>query len=150
MPERCPKSASLRNFILQRPYSVMIPLPLPVATHRLRTRVTLASRGWLARCSLAFCWTISGRSLFFTMALSRRRSLSYWATHFLLALSLLIIFSKPRAGVVLIDLTTMTLLLHLRVALAHGPIQRQPNRAVQFLSSESIPSLALKLIAAPS
>ena len=102
MPEICPKSASLRNFILQRPYLVMICLPLPVITHQLRTWVMLALRGWSASCSLAFRWTISGRSLFFTMALSCKRSLACLATHFLLALSLLIIFSKPRVGVVLI------------------------------------------------
>ena len=142
MPERCPKSASLRNFILQSPYSVMTPLPLPVITQRLRTRVTLASRGWPASCSLAFCWTISGRSLFFTMALSCKRSFAYWATHFLLALSLLIIFSKPRVGVVLMALTanamTLPLVLQLRVGLVRSPLRRQPNRAVEFLTSGSI------------
>ena len=128
MPETCPKSASFRNFIRQRPYSVTTPLALPVTTHLLRTRVTLASRGWLASCSFAFCWTISGRSLFFTMALSRKRSLSYWATHFLLILSLLIIFSKFRVGVVLMDLTATILVPQLRLRVLHSPIRRGPTR----------------------
>ena len=148
MPEICPKSASLRNFILQRPYSVMTPLPLPVITHRLRTRVTLASRGWSASCSFAFCWTISGRSLFFTMAFSCKRSLACLATHFLLALSLLIIFSKPRVGVVLMALTDNPMMLvsvqQLRVELERNPIRRQPIRAVKFLIPENILSSGLR------
>ena len=91
-PESNPKSASLRNFILESPYSPITPRPLPVSAHLLRTRVMLAFRGWLASSFLAFCWTTSGRSLFLTIALRRSRSASYSATHFLLCWSLLITF----------------------------------------------------------
>lgn len=91
-PESNPKSASFRNFILEIPYSPIIPRPLPVSTHLLRTLVMLAFRGWLASSFLAFCCTISGRSLFLTIALRRSRSLSYSVTHFLLCWSLLIAF----------------------------------------------------------
>lgn len=138
MPERCPKSANLRNFIRQSPYSLITPLALPVTTHRLRTRVTHASRGWLASCSLALSWTISGSSLFLTMALRRKRSLSYWATHFLLALSLLIIFWKSNVAVVLMGLAACTLLLQMRIEEVHGLVQHQAKRREQFLISESI------------
>lgn len=87
-PASIPKSANFLNFIRLSPNSPTTPLPLPVCTQRLRTLVTLASRGWLANSFLALRCTASGRIVLRSIALRCNRSFSNLTTVSLLCLSL--------------------------------------------------------------